>query len=296
MCWLSIKGYSRVSRILRFCGNTLYILLYLNFLTKITVQKILFSYITVAIGAVALGLTIVLTGIAGQAVHHIAASLSPTLEDDAAAAGAGSHTPKFLNAEAATLPMYALDYTTLDVVRDGDAAAGPLVVQIDPGIVDEHCEYCFKINYSPYLAGKAGIAWKTALPLDVQNSQRMVFWAKGEYGGEQIRVMILGKPNGTSTSVQDENLFDNVGFVSASESITLDPQFNRYQVDVPNVGAQNFDDITHAVALEIDGGSGVRPVVVYIKGFIFDGIQPQGNTDFILENEEILGENVTTTS
>lgn len=281
---------SQNGQAIRFC-----ILLYLNFPTKITAKRILFSYITVAIGAVALGLTIVLTGIAGQAVHHIAASFSPTLADDAAA-GAGSHTPKFLNAEAATLPMYAMDYTTLDVVRDGDAAAGPLVVQIDPGIVDEHCEYCFKINYSPYLAGKAGIAWKTAVPLDVQDAQRMVFWAKGEYGGEQIRVMILGKPNGTSTSVQDENLFDNVGFVSASESITLDPQFNRYQVDVPNIGAQNFNDITHAVALEIDGGSGVRPVVVYIKGFIFDGIQPQGNTNFILENEEILGENVTTTT
>lgn len=281
-------------RIFRFLRKILYILLYLNFPTKITVQKIPFYYITVAIGAVVLGLTIVLTGVAGQAVHHLTASLSPTLADNAA--GAGSHTPKFLNAEAATMPMYALEYTTLDVVRDGDAAAGPLVVQIDPGIVDEHCEYCFKINYSPYLAGKAGIAWKTALPLDVQNAQRMVFWAKGEYGGEQIRVMILGKPNGTSTSVQDENLFDNVGFVSASESITLSTQFNRYQVDVPNVGAQNFNDITHAVALEIDGGSGVRPVVVYIKGFIFDGIQPQGNTNFILENEEILGENVTTTS
>jgi hypothetical protein len=36
--------------------------------------------------------------------------------------------------------------------------------------------------------------------------------------------------------------------------------------------------------------------VVYIKGFIFDGIQPQGNANFILENEEILGENVTSTS
>ena len=238
-------------------------------------------------------MTIVLTGIAGQAVHHLTAQVSPTSLDDAAL-DAGFHTPKFLNAEASTMPMQALDYTLLDMERDGDAAAGPLVVKVDPGFLDEHCEYCFRINYSPSLAGKAGIAWKTAQPLDVQGAQRMVFWARGEYGGEQIRVSILGKPNGTSTSIVDENLFDHVKFMSASETITLTSRFQVFQVEVPNVAADNFNDVTHLVAIDIDSGSGVRTVAVYLKGFIFDGFEPEGVS--VLENEEILEENVTSTS
>lgn len=280
-------------RILRFCEKILYILLYLNFPTKITVQKITFSYIIVAICAVALGLTIVLTGIASQAVHHLIAPKPDTSLDDAPL-DTGYHSPKFLNAEASTMPMQALDYTLLDIERDGDAAAGPLVVKVDPGFVDEHCEYCFRINYSPSLAGKAGIAWKTGQPLDVQGAQRMVFWARGEYGGEQIRVMILGKPNGTSTSIVDENLYDQLQFVSTSETITLKSRFQVYQVEVPNVAADNFDDITHPVAIEMDSGSGIRTVAVYLKGFYFDGFEPEGVS--VLENEEILEEDVTNTS
>lgn len=192
------------------------------------------------------------------------------------------------------MPMQALDYTVLNIERQGDAAAGPLVVKVDPGYLDEHCEYCFKISYSPYLAGKAGLAWKTAQPLDVQGAQRMVFWARGEYGGEQIRIMILGKPNGTDTSIEDEKVFDNLGFVSASEPITLKSRFQAYQVDVPTVGTENFNDVTHPVAIEIDGGNGLRMVVVYISGFIYDEIQPQGVS--VLENEEILGSSVTSTN
>ena len=244
-----------------------------------------------AVCAVALGMTLAVTGVVGQGLHHLT-SATTTVND--AALDAGFHVPKFLNAEAATMPMLALDYTLLDVERDGDAAAGPDVVRVNPGHLDEHCEYCFKIDYSPYLAGKAGIAWKTAQPLDVQGAQRMVFWAKGEYGGEQIRVMILGKPNGTATSIEDENLFDHVRFVSASETITLTSRFQVYQVEVPNVDAENFNDITHPVAVEIDDGSGLRTVVVYLKGFIFDGTQPKGVS--VLENAEILETNVTSTT
>jgi hypothetical protein len=246
----------------------------------------------VATGAVALAVILGLTGVVSQGLHHLT-SATTTVND--AALDAGFHVPPFLNAEAATMPMLALDYTLLEVERDGDAAAGPDVVRVNPGHLDEHCEYCFKIVYSPYLAGKAGIAWKTAQPLDVQGAERMVFWAKGEYGGEQIRVKILGKPSGTDTSIEDENLFDHARFVSASETITLTSRFQVYQVEVPNVDAENFNDITYPVAVEIDGGSGpTGTVAVYLKGFIFDGTQPKGVS--VLENAEILEANVTSTT
>ena len=41
-------------------------------------------------------------------------------------------------------------------------------------------------QYIPGPIGKAGVAYKSAQPLDLTGAQRIVFFAKGELGGENV--------------------------------------------------------------------------------------------------------------
>lgn len=222
----------------------------------------------------------VFTGVAAQAAHHISVAFSPTALDDTALQ-ADSHRPTFLNAEAATLPFLVTSYATLDVATDGDATAGSKVVRITKEFHGRGCEFCLKVEYNPYLVGKAGFALTTGQPLDVPEPQRMILWARGEYGGEQVRFMVLGKQTSTTSSTLDEDLFDNVEFVSKSETVTLTSNWRMYHVDVPAANPEKFNDITHLVAVELDEGNGVRPVVIYIEGMVYDANPP--DQTFIVE-------------
>jgi hypothetical protein len=242
----------------------------LNSANKFTVKRILFSYVTVAVCAVALGLTIVLNGNVGQSLMAVTGASSSVVSS----APAGHiHTPKFLYAEASTMPMETLDYAFLELETDGDASSAAPVVRVIPDWVDGHCEACFRIEYYPYIIGKAGFAWIPGQPLDVQGAERMTFWAKGEFGGEEIRIMILGKENMTS-GTNPENLFNEVDFASRSELITLTSNFRPYQMEVPALETEKYNDITHLVAIELHEGDGSRPVTVYLKGFYFDAEEP----------------------
>jgi len=226
----------------------------------------------VAVLAVALGFIIVLNGSIGQSMMaFLGTSAASTDNYDP---HVGAHTPKFLYAEASTMPMQTLDYALLELETDGDASSGAPVVRVIPDWVAAHCESCFRIEYYPYIVGKAGFAWIPAQPLDVQGAQRMTFWAKGEFGGEQIRVMILGKENQPAINTNDEILFTDVDFASRSESITLTSNFSPYQLEVPAVDPENYNDITHLVAIEVDKGDGKNAVTVYVKGFYFDAEEP----------------------
>jgi hypothetical protein len=141
-----------------------------------------------------------------------------------------------------------------------------------------------KIEYNPYIQGKAAFALTTFRPLEVENPERLILVAHGEYGGEQVRFMLLGKPTTTTSSTLDSELFGNVDFVSKSEIITLTTNPRTYHVDVPAVDPEMLEDVTHLVAVEIDAGDGVRPVVLYIDGLVYDEIEP--DPKFVVEQAE----------
>lgn len=181
------------------------------------------------------------------------------------------HGQGLIVAEAASVPVRALSYV-LSADRDGDATAGPLVVKVEMDNFDPvgHCEFCIRIDYNPSVIGKAGVAWETAQPVDVQGAQRLLVAARGQFGGEQVKFLTLGKQTGLATSLTDESLFDNIKFVSETEIITLTSEWVRYQIDIPNADPSEFNDVTHMIGVELDEGNGVRPVTIFLKGFIFD--------------------------
>ena len=64
-----------------------------------------------------------------------------------------------------------------------DRAGDPVKVSLD---ANPSCEVCTFIKYIPGPIGKTGVAYKSAQPLDLTGAQRIVFFAKGELGGENV--------------------------------------------------------------------------------------------------------------
>ena len=237
-----------------------------------------------AVFTVALGLILALTGITGQLTHHMYAAVNPISVADSSQDTHPHGVQIFPSAAAATLPFLVTSYSTLNYALDGDGIAGPQIFKVTQEFHGRDCEFCMKIEYNPYIQGKAAFALTTFQPLEVENPERLILMARSEYGGEQVRFKLLGKPTTTTSSTLDSELFGNVDFVSRSETITLTTNFRTYHVDVPAVDAEQLDDVTHLVVVEIDAGNGVRPVVLYIDGLVYDEIEP--DPKFIVEQAE----------
>ena len=88
---------------------------------------------------------------------------------------------------------------------------------------DGSCEMCQFIQYIPGPTGKAGVAYKTAQTLDLSGAKRVVFFAKGELGGENVAFVVAGKPstNTTTKAHVPPNIFTNLQYAVISKNITL---------------------------------------------------------------------------
>jgi hypothetical protein len=95
---------------------------------------------------------------------------------------------------------------------------------------DGNCEMCQFIKYVPGPTGKAGVAYKSAETLDLGGAQRIVFFAKGELGGENVAFVAVGKPS--NTSPVPPNIFTNLKFAVISKNITLTNEWARYQLSL----------------------------------------------------------------
>ena len=68
--------------------------------------------------------------------------------------------------------------------RTGDAEVDPNSLKISSAFSDE--ESAHTIQYTPAALGFAGIAYEADKNYDLSNAQRVVFFAKGQNGGENV--------------------------------------------------------------------------------------------------------------
>jgi hypothetical protein len=113
----------------------------------------------------------------------------------------------------------------LPVQKAGDASH--LTVNQNFVNPDDNCEICQSIQYTPGLIGKAGVAYKSSGELNLGGAQRIVFFAKGQLGGENVAFVVLGKPSNASPTT---NIFSNLHFAVMSKNITLTNDWARYQI------------------------------------------------------------------
>jgi hypothetical protein len=186
-------------------------------------------------------------------------------------------------AEASQIPLDVKE-TFSSIQKTDDGKANPSSIKIDSEFVDpdEHCEFCYRIEYTPGTIGKGGALFKSDKAVDLTESNRISFFAKGGLGGEQIQVSAAGKDSDNTKAVK---------FGITSKDVVLGKSWKKYEMDLSNV---DLKAITHGFALKVnkniihsenDGVSTGKnnnndnnaPIVIYLKGITyedFDAIDP----------------------
>ncbi len=180
----------------------------------------------------------------------------------------GSDDPAIGTAQAAILPMDAKDtFGILEKTGEGKDNPGTLVIDpesIDP---DDNCEFCFRIEYIPSEMDHAGAVLKANKKFDLGDAERMVFFAKGEGGGEEVTFSAAGKHTDKVAGIASEK---ELMFAFKSEKIKLEKEWQRYEIDLSNA---DLKDITHGFGFDVAKSKVAgKSVVILIKGITYDSI------------------------
>jgi len=195
-----------------------------------------------------------------------------TNADRMAFAAAAAHFPLLQIEEKLPLVM-SVNQTTSSVIIQYLTSAGGGAV----------CEQCQFIVYKPITKKEQPvIAYASETPLDLSGAKRIVFFAKGELGGETIKALAIGKsPDLVSTPPLNALQFEVV-----SPNIVLTKDWKRYELHIDGLDLKdvtspfglvisNQREITHMFpGLGSDkppiNNANVKEVSFYLKGISID--------------------------
>jgi hypothetical protein len=121
------------------------------------------------------------------------------------------------------------------VAGDEETQLTSLKITSDIMTSDGNCEHCDVITYTPGLQGWAGIAFKSNKLLDLTGAHRIVFFAKGNTGRENVAFVAVGKNVSSpvsNSSLTSTHTFKNVRFAVTSQNITLTSDWKRYELSL----------------------------------------------------------------
>jgi hypothetical protein len=177
-----------------------------------------------------------------------------------------SYDSQIVTAEAAVLPMDVKEtFTTLE--RTGDGKSRPSQFTIESEVIDpdNHCEFCYRIEFKPGATGKAGAIMKASKVYNLENAERMIVFARGEDGGEEVSFSAGGKmvEKRSGLAAQKE-----LRFSFTSEKMKLDKDWRKYEIDLAQV---DLKSITHGFGFEVaKSKTSDKPIVIYLKGMTYD--------------------------
>jgi hypothetical protein len=127
------------------------------------------------------------------------------------------------------------------------------------------CHLCSRIIYTPGEHGKAGIAYLND-KLDLNGYQRIVFFARGQQGGEVVSFIAIGK-SAYNPSTKNVDTFPNQDFVIMTKNVTLGEFWKRYEISIDKT---KLADVTHPFGFVITGHESGVEQIFYLKGVTFD--------------------------
>jgi len=156
------------------------------------------------------------------------------------------------------------------VVREGDAKVlSDLAIDSETLEPDNGCEFCTEVTYSPGSDRFAAVAYEVG-KVDLSLSKRIVFFAKGDRGGEQLLFVAAGKSVKNGSGILDDadrNLFRDQGFGIMTDKITLTDHWKRYQIGLIS---SDLRDITHPFGFIIMAGNTSQAQKFFLKGITYD--------------------------
>ena len=204
----------------------------------------------------------------GQQIPGSASTTTPTTASPTAAATItpASEIGKTIRPSSIVL-MNIEDMRATD--RTGDAEVDPNSLKISSAFSDE--ESAHTIQYTPAALGFAGIAYQADKNYDLSNSQRVVFFAKGQNGGENVTFAAVGRNEDTGVSNDTAgtfgSAFNDQNFTLISEDVSLDNDWKRYQISLDGV---NLERITHPFAFIVNQGPGQEATTFSLRDITYD--------------------------
>lgn len=174
-----------------------------------------------------------------------------------------SHPPHLTNIQR-DLAVNVEDTPTIE--RGGEAKFYSRLT-IDNDFIDptHSCNFCNKIEYTPGQEKKAGIAYRID-KLDLKGYQRIVFFARGQQGGEIVSFIAIGM---ISSGLNSNNIdsFPYQDFTVTTKNVTLDNFWKRYEI---SLNETRLDNITHPFGFVTTGHEPGVKEIFYLKGVTFD--------------------------
>jgi hypothetical protein len=175
------------------------------------------------------------------------------------------------------------------VDKAGDASQESTYLKMSSLVGDEEC--CQLIEYTPGPVGVAGITFKDENSFDLSNAKRVVFFAKGQQGGESVIFLAAGNSLANNSSVEESSnqtaspntgpsqlisasatlpadIFNNKRFGKVTEDLVLKPDWNRYEISLDGVNLSSITD-PFGFVMTSNNTSG-SPVMFSLKGVTYD--------------------------
>ena len=155
---------------------------------------------------------------------------------------------------------------TPTVERGGDARFYSRLT-IDNDFIDptHSCDFCNKIEYTPSQEKKAGIAYGID-GLDLKGYKRIVFFVRGQQGGEVVSFVAMGRiSSGLNSNSVDS--FPYQDFAVTTKNVTLTDFWKRYEISLKE---SQLDNVTHPFGFVITGHEPGAKEIFYLKGVTFD--------------------------
>jgi hypothetical protein len=128
-----------------------------------------------------------------------------------------------------------------------------------------NCHRCNKIDYIAGEDLKAGVAFINS-DLNLIDDMRIVFFARGNDGGEEVSFVAIGRDIDNSNPA-NLDLFPNQRFGIVTKNVTLDEFWRRYEISLDNT---ELKEVTHPFGFVIYGkGPGIKQTF-YLKGVSYD--------------------------
>ena len=116
------------------------------------------------------------------------------------------------------------------------------------------CEQCQFIVYKPITTKERPvIAYASETPFDLSGAERIVFFAKGELGGETIKALAIGKPPDLVSTPP----LNALQFEVVSPNIVLTNDWKRYELHVDGL---DLKDVSSPFGLVISNQRGSTPI------------------------------------
>jgi PKD repeat protein len=149
-------------------------------------------------------------------------------------------------------------------VKVGDATTSSRLI-IDNNFIDpsHNCERCTRMVYTPGPQQEAGVAYKDD-KLDLGNSQRIVFFAKGQ-PSEQVSFVAVGNDTQVS-SKNDTEIFTRINFSVVTDNVSLTNDWQRFEIGLNGTA---LSDATYPFGIQLAADS-TQKQIFYIKGVTLD--------------------------